>query len=425
MKQSRTVLPCPRVESPRHLPLVDLLVDARTELFELAVRSGLKVLETMLEEDRTAVCGPRYAHVADRAASRAGTVSSEVVLGGRKVAVRRPRVRAGGREVPLPTFTAMADVDPLNRRVVEQMLVGVATRRYARSLEPVPATMRSRGTSKSAVSRRFVAKTAAALTAWQTASLEGLDLVGLLIDGVHVAEHCLIVALGIAADGHKHALGLWDGSTENARVCQDLLANLQSRGLRTDRSLLVMLDGSKALRKAVTATFGAAALVQRCQVHKTRNILEYLSDRDRPWAQAILRRAYQGTDDVKTAQRLLLDLARRLEAEYPSAAESVREGLDETLTVLTLQLSPRLRRALATTNAVENLISRIRIVKRNVKRWRGGQMMLRWVAAGILEAATAFRRVKGYADMPTLVNALRSRDRQLGLVTAETDRHVA
>ena len=425
MKQSRTVSPRPRVESPRLLPLVDLLVDARTELFELAVRSGLKVLETMLEEDRTAICGPRYAHVGGRTASRAGTVSSEVVLGGRKVAVRRPRVRAGGREVPLPTFRAMADVDPLNRRVVEQMLVGVATRRYARSLEPVPATLRSRGTSKSAVSRRFVAKTAAELTAWQTASLEGLNLVGLLIDGVHVAEHCLIVALGIAADGHKHALGLWDGSTENARVCQDLLANLQSRGLRTDRSLLVMLDGSKALRKAVTATFGAAALVQRCQVHKARNILEYLSDRDRPWAQAILRRAYQGTDDVKTAQRLLLDLARRLETEYPSAAESVREGLDETLTVLTLKLSPRLRRALATTNAVENLISRIRIVKRNVKRWRGGQMMLRWVAAGILEAAKGFRRVKGYADMPTLVNALRARDRQLGLVTAEADRQIA
>ncbi len=424
MKQSRTVAPLPRVESPRHLPLVDLLVDARADLFELAVRSGLKVLETMLEEDRTAICGPRYAHVAARAAARAGTVSSEVVLGGRKVAVRRPRVRAGGHEVPLPTFAAMADEDPLNRRVVEQMLVGVATRRYARSLEPVPAAMHSRGTSKSAVSRRFVAKTAAQLTAWQTASLEGLDLVALLIDGVHVAEHCLIVALGIAANGHKHALGLWDGSTENARVCQDLLANLQSRGLRTDRSLLVILDGSKALRKAVAATFGAAALVQRCQVHKSRNVLEYLSDRDRPWAQAILRRAYQATDG-KTAQRLLLDLARRLEAEYPSAAESVREGLDETLTVLTLKLSPRLRRALATTNAAENLISRIRVVKRNVKRWRGGRMMLRWVAAGILEAVKGFRRVKGYADMPTLVNALRARDRQLGLVTEHDDRQVA
>jgi putative transposase len=424
MKKSRTIL-CPAaVETHRHLPLVDLLVDARAELFELAVRSGLKVLDTMLEEDRTALCGPRYAHVAQRRAVRAGTVSSEVVLGGRKVAVRRPRVRAEGQEVPLPTFQAMADSDPLNRRAVEQMLVGVATRRYARSLEPVPATMRSRGTSKSAVSRRFVAKTAAQLATWQTASLEPLDLVGLLIDGVHIGEHCLIVALGIAADGQKHALGLWDGSTENARVCQDLLANLQGRGLRTDRSVLVILDGSKALRKAVRATFGEAALVQRCQVHKTRNILEYLSDRDRPWAQAILRRAYQAAD-VKAAHRLLLDLARRLETEYPSAAESVREGLDETLTVLTLKLSPRLRRSLATTNAAESLISRTRHVKRNVKRWRGGQMMLRWVAAGILEAVKGFRRLKGYADMPTLVSALRARDRQLGLVAAEEERQIA
>jgi transposase-like protein len=424
MKQSRTSSPVPGVESPRHLPLVDLLVDARTELFELAVRSGLKVLETMLEEDRTLVCGPRYRHAAGRAASRAGAVCSQVVLGGRKVAVRRPRVRAGGHEVVLPTFTAMADVDPLNRRVVEQMLVGVATRRYARSLEPVPAAVQSRGTSKSAVSRRFVAQTAAQLAAWQTASLDGLDLVGLLIDGVHVAEHCLIVALGIAADGQKHALGLWDGSTENARVCQDLLANLQSRGLRTDRSLLVLLDGSKALRKAVTATFGPAALVQRCQVHKMRNVLEYLGERDRPWAQAILRRAYRATE-LKTAQRLLLDLARRLEAEYPSAAASVREGLDETLTVLTLPLSARLRRCFATTNAAENLISRIRTVQRNVKRWRGGQMMLRWIAAGVVEATKGFRRVKGYADMPRLVTALRARDRQLGLVPAESDRQVA
>jgi transposase-like protein len=398
--------------------LVDLLVDARTELFELAVRSGLKVLDAMLEEDRVALCGPRYAHIADRQASRAGTVSSAVVLGGRKVVVRRPRVRAEGQEVTLPTFQAMADVDPLNRRVVEQMLVGVATRRYARSLEPVPATMRSRGTSKSAVSRRFVAKTTAQLAAWQTASLERLDVVGLLIDGVHIAEHCLIVALGIAADGQKHALGMWDGSTENARVCQDLLANLQSRGLRTDRSVLVILDGSKALRKAVRATFGDAALVQRCHVHQTRNVLEYLSDRDRPWAQAILRRAYQATD-VKKAQHLLRDLARRLEDEYPSAAESVREGLEETLTVQGLGLSERLQRSLTTTNAAESLISRTRHVKRNVKRWRGGKMMLRWVAAGVLEAVKGFRRLKGHGDMPTLVATLRARDQRLGLTAAE------
>jgi putative transposase len=423
--KSRIAPRVPQAESPlRHLPLVDLLVDTKTELLELALRSGLRVFTTMLEEDRTALCGPRYAHEPDRPASRAGTTPSEVVLGGRKVAIQRPRVRTSAGEVALPTFQTMAATDPLDRRVVEQMLVGVATRQYARSLEPLGPEMESRGTSKSAVSRRFVARTTAQLAAWQSAPLDALDLVALLIDGVHLGDHCLIVALGIAADGQKHALGLWDGSTENTTVCQGLLANLQSRGFRTDRSLLVILDGSKALRKAVRATFGEAALVQRCQVHKTRNILDYLSDRQRPWAQAILRRAYQSAD-AKTAQRLLLDLARRLETEYPSAAESVREGLDETLTVLTLNLSARLRRSLATTNAAESLLSRTRHVKRNVKRWRGGQMMLRWVAAGVLEAVKGFRRLKGYADMPTLVAALRARDQQLGLSVAQEERQIA
>ena len=235
---------------------------------ELAVASGLKVLHTMLEDDRTAICGPRYQHQSERTASRAGTVPSEVVLGGRKVEIRRPRVRAHGEEVGLPTFRAFADTDPLNRRVVEQMLVGVATRQYHRSLEPVGADVPTRGTSTSAVSRRFVAKTAAQLTAWRSTALDALDLVGLLIDGVPIGEHCIVLALGIDRTGRKHALGLWDGSTENAAVCQSLLADLQSRGLRTDRSLLVILDGSKALHKAATQTFGSAALIHRCQVHK-------------------------------------------------------------------------------------------------------------------------------------------------------------
>lgn len=419
--KSRTGILVPQDESiPRHLPLVDLLVDTRTELFELAMHAGLRVFTTMLEEDRTALCGPRYAHQPDRTATRAGTVPSEVVLGGRKVAMPRPRVRAAGHEVPLPTFRTMADVDPLNRRVVEQMLVGVATRQYARSLEPVPAAVISRGTSKSAVSRRFVARTTAQLERWQSQPLDGLDLVGLILDGVHVGEHCLIVALGIAADGGKHALGLWDGSTENAAVCQSLLSNLQSRGMRTDRSLLVILDGSKALRKAVRETFGDVALVQRCQVHKLRNVLDHLPERQRPWVKAILHRAYRHTDGV-AAKRLLQDLVRRLDADYPSAAESVREGLDETLTILALGLSESLRRSLATTNAAESLISRTRHVKRNVKRWRGGRMVLRWVAAGVLEAVKGFRRLKGHKDMPRLVAALRARDQQLGFVvnTAE------
>jgi len=419
-RECRTVDRSHQVDSgQRHLPLVDLLVDTRAELMELAIASGLRVLTTMLEADRTAICGPRYAHQTERDASRAGTVPSEVVLGGRKVALRRPRVRANGAEVPLPTFQLMASEDPLNRRVVEQMLVGVATRQYARSLEPLPATMPARGTSKSAVSRRFVVKTTAQLAAWRSTALDAIDLVALLIDGIHIGEHCIIVALGIDHTGAKHALGLWDGSTENAAVCQSLLADLQSRGLRTDRSVLVILDGSKALHKAVTQTVGSAALIHRCQVHKLRNILEHLPEGQRPWVRAIVARAYKQVD-VATARRLLQDLARRLENRYPSAAASVRDGLDETLTILTLGLSDRLRQSLATTNAIASLISRTRHVKRNVKRWRGGQMILRWTAAAILEAVKGFRRLKGHKDMPKLVAGLRARDQQLGLeVSAE------
>jgi putative transposase len=320
------------------------------------------------------------------------------------------------KKVALPTFQAFAATDPLNRRVVEQTLIGVATRQYGRSLEPTGADVRTRGTSKSAVSRRFVAKTAAQLQAWRSTSLDALDLVALLIDGVHIGEHCIIVVLGLDRTGCKQALGVWDGSTENAAVCQSLLADLQSRGLRTDRSVLVILDGSKALHKAVAQTFGQAALIQRCQVHKLRNVLQHLPEGQRPWVRAILTRAYRQAD-VVPARRLLQDLARRLEDRYPSAAASVREGLDETLTVLTLGVSERLRQSLATTNTIESLISRTRHVKRNVKRW-GGQMVLRWVAAGVLEAVKGFRRLKGHADMPKLVAALRARDQQLGFTVS-------
>ncbi len=330
-------------------------------------------------------------------------------------------MRPTAKKSALPTFQAFADDDPLNRRVVEQMLVGVATRQYARSLEPV---RRRRADARHEQERREPP-----LRREDRGAADGLAIDRARrarsrrrcsIDGVHIGEHCIVVALGIDHTGRKHALGLWDGSTENAAVCQSLFADLQSRGLRTDRSLLVILDGSKALHKAVTQTFGAAALMHRCHVHKLRNILEHLPEGQRPWVRAIVARAYKQTD-VATARRLLQDLARRLDDRYPSAAASVREGLDETLTVLTLGLSDRLRQSLATTNAIESLISRTRHVKRNVKRWRGGQMVLRWTAAAILEAVKGFRRLRGHADMPKLVAALRARDQQLGITVSVED----
>ena len=236
----------------------------------------------------------------------------------------------------------------------------------------------------------------------------------LLIDGVQVGGHCIVVALGLDTTGAKHPLGLWEGSTENTTVCQSLLSHLESRGLCTDRRLLVILAGAQALHTAVTQTLGRAALVQRCPVQKRRTVLEYLPEAQRPWVKAILTRAYTHSN-IKTAKRLLQDLARRVDPDYPRAAASVREGLDNTLTVLGLGLSERLPRSLATTNAIESLLSRPRQGKRNVKRWRGGTMVLRWVAAEVLEATTGFHRVNGGKDMPALVAALRARDVRLGL----------
>jgi transposase-like protein len=404
------------ISATRCLPVVDVEINTRTELFDLVVSAGLQVVAALLEEDRRTLCGARYAHDATRQATRAGTVPSAVVLGGRTVALRRPRVRNADGEVPLPTFQALTERDPLTRRAVEQMVLGVSTRRYVRSLEPLPARLRSRSTSKSAVSRRFVARTRAQLATWQTRPLDTLDLAVVFIDGLQFARQCVVVALGIDTTGRKHVLGLWDGSTENTTVCQGLLANLTERGLRTERSRLVVLDGSKALRKAVDQSLGRAAWVQRCQVHKLRNVLGYLPPTRQAAVRAVLQQAYRSTD-VTTATRLLEGLARQLEDAYPSAAASVREGLAETLTVITLGVGDTLRRMLATTNTIENLMSRLRHVHRNVKRWRGRQMALRWAVAGILEAEKGFHRCRGHHDMRALVNALRVRDERLGLTT--------
>jgi transposase-like protein len=400
--------------------VVQVRLDPKRELNELVMQTGLQVLSGMLEADRAAICGPRYRHQPGREASRAGTTPSEVVLGGRRVAIRRPRVRTQGQEVTLPTFAAVSATDPLNARAVEQMLIGVATRRYARSLEPIGSGVLSRGTSKSAVSRRFVAQTGAQLEAWRTRPLDGLDLVALFLDGVVFADHCVIVALGIDSTGRKHPLGLWSGSTENAAVCQTLLGNLRDRGLRTDRSLLVVLDGSKALRKAVRDTFGTAAWIQRCQVHKMRNVLAHLPKGHHARVRAAMQRAYQ-CGDLTRAARLLTGLARQLAPTYPTAAASLEEGLDETLTVLQLPVADRLRRSLATTNAIENVIGHLRYIHHNVKRWRHGRMVLRWASAGFEEAAKGFRRIKGCTELPRVVAILRHRDLELGLSSTKEE----
>lgn len=389
------------------LPLAELV---RDDLRAFVLSAGMQALTAMLENERTELAGPRYRHDPDRQASRGGSVPGKLTLGGRQVTVRRPRVvDRNGDEVPLGTWLGLAAQDPMNERVLEQMTIGVATRKYERSLEPVPAELDSSGTSKSAVSRRFVEITTEKMRQWMARSLAELDVPAIFIDGIHFAEHVVLVALGVDATGQKHVLGLWEGATENGAACRAMLADLVTRGLDAKRTRLFVIDGSGALRSAIRDTFGKRALLQRCQVHKVRNVEGHLPKSKQAAVRASMRQAYEAAK-VETAKRQLENLAKSLDSAHPSAAASLREGLDETLTVMGLGLPRRLERSFSTTNPIESLNDRLRTVARRVKRWRGGDMILRWTAAGVWEASRGFRRLKGHLSMPVLIAALADRD---------------
>jgi putative transposase len=393
----------------------------RDALYDTVMVTGLACVDEVLEAERAALCGARYAHQAERQALRAGHVPSSLVLGGRRVAVSRPRVRSvDGRELKLPSWREWSARDPLEARALEQMVLGVSTRRYGRSLEPLPAAVAARGTSKSAVSERFVYGTERKLGELLSRDLHGLKLVALMIDGVHFGEHVVLAAVGVDERGHKHVLGLREGATENATAVKALLADLAERGLDTERSLLVVIDGAKALHKAVAEVFGRRALIQRCREHKKRNVTDALPERLRAGVRSAMVQAY-ATRDAKRARRLLENLARQLEHQHPGAAASLREGLEETLTVMRLDLPENLERILSSTNLIENLFSRVREIGRRVKRWQGGTMVLRWTAAGVIEAERGFRKLAGYRALPTLVAALRAHDAQLDRSQAKLD----
>jgi transposase-like protein len=276
----------------------------------------------------------------------------------------------------------------------------------------VPEAVEARGDSRSAVSRRFVQATQQRVNEALGRELSALELVVLMLDGLVVGEHTMLIALGIDTAGEKHVLGLHEGATENAEACTVLLTGLRDRGMKTNRSLLVVIDGAKALRKAVRDVFGHRALIQRCQVHKVRNVLEHLPEKDRARVRATLWAAY-GSKSAERARRLLNALARQLEAKHPSAAASVREGLDETLTVLSLGIDGTLLRTLSTTNSIENLNGLVRCRVRNVKRWRTGQMVLRWLVAALDDSAKGFRKMRGFRQLPHLSELLRAHDAKL------------
>lgn len=389
------------------------MLDARATLHDAIVSAGMGVLAAMLEEERVKLCGPRYAHQPCRSAMRAGHTDGELAFGGRRMGVRRPRVRGvDGEEVALETWEQFAKADPLTPRAVEQMVLGVTTRKYVRSIEPAPPGFKSRGTSKSAVSRRFVAATREKLQEMMSRDLSGLKLCATMIDGIHVDEHLVLVALGIDEHADKHILGLYEGATENTASCAGLLSDLEARGVRTDRTMLFVIDGSKALAKAIRAKFGARALIQRCQVHKKRNVEDHLPENMKRNVGRTISAAYQSGNAAR-AKRMLEGLARQLQRKHPSAAASLREGLDETLTVMRFDLPAPLARTLSTTNPIEFINGRIRKTTKNVARWDGGEMVLRWLALALIEASKTFRKLRGHKGMPKLLAALRAHDAKL------------
>lgn len=389
----------------RVLPLLEVVVALKDGLRELVVSSGMQVLEALLEDDREKLCGPKRKQQVEREAYRYGYDHGQLVMGGRKVSVAKPRVRGvNGGEVALPAWEAFRDTDPLNERVVEQMLSGVSTRKYERSLEPLDEQRKAIAVKKSSVSRRFITATSQKVSSFLHRSLAELDLPIIMIDGLHVGEQIIVGVLGIDANGNKHVLGLCDGPSESERVCRELLRGLIDRGLVVDRARLFVIDGSAGLGKAIRQTFGQWALIQRCQLHKMRNVLEHLPERKREWVRAQLRKAWEAASAEK-AKSIMEQLARSL-GDHPSAAASVREGLDETLTLIKLGVTGALYRTLRTTNAIENLQGTIRQVTRNVRRWRNGSMAVRWVATALIEAQERFRRIKGVSDMPRFLNAL-------------------
>ena len=400
-----------------------VMVPSSSEAFEAVQMSvdrfclvaGIEVLQEMMAEDVGALCGRAHGRDAGRTAYRWGTTVGGVSYHGGKVKVARPRVRdLAGREVGLPSWRAVREDDLLRHWAHNLMMLTVSTRKYGRAVRLPEGDLANEpgdGTSKSAVSRRFVALSRKKLWQWLSSDLSELDLLVIQIDGIRVGAHVLVAAIGIDGEGAKHVLAIAEGATENTATVQALLDNLIGRGLDPSVPRLFIVDGAKALSRAIRNTFGPTAAIQRCQVHKGRNITERLDEPLRPSVRKALRQAWE-QDDAERAERLLRNLARRLEHEAPGVAASILEGLDEILTVIRLGLPAELRRSLACTNIIENALGTVRLVSRNVKRWRNAEMALRWTATGLREAQKTFRRLKAYRQLPILRNALHELMRQ-------------
>jgi putative transposase len=402
--------------------LGELVGAAREGLLALSVGLGLSVVHQLMEREVDEVVGPKGKHNPDRTAKRHGHEDGSMTLGGRRVPVSRPRIRTADdeHELPVASYEYFADRDPLTRAVMDRMLAGVSTRGYKVVGEPVGdgVGQEASSTGKSTVSELFIERTRTALSELMSRRLDDVRLAVMMLDGLEIAERTHVVALGISTEGVKIPLGLWEGSTENATLVSMLLADLVDRGLDPGQAILFVIDGGKALRKAIKGVFGEHALVHRCHRHKERNVCDLLPERERPMILVRIRGAWALTDHHLARERLEL-LASELERTWPDAAASLREGMDDTLTLMRLGIGGQLAKTLASTNPCESMIEIVRYTQRNVKRWQDGDMRKRWTATGMLIAEQQFRRIIGYRDLAKLVIAIERHT----LLTAEKNRN--
>ena len=387
-------------------------ISTRLSLLQFIFEQGLSSLRDMMHLEAEHLAGPKGKHQRERTHNHWGYAPAEMPLGGRKVTIARPRVRTkGGREETLPCVAAFQNEDALPAHVQEQILAGVSMRSYERSLDEPVENYSSRGSSKSSASRHLVQRTTEKMREYLSRPLGGFDFVALMIDALHFSDTAVVVCLGISMNGEKTPLGIWGGSTENAEVCNSLLNDLLERGLRVDGSILCVIDGGRGIRKSLQSVFGDRAIIQRCQLHKRRNVKDHLPKAKQIYVDKQLAAAYRAKD-YNEAKRKLDDLHAWLcDNGEQEAARSLKEGQDETLTLLRLGMTGMLGRSLVTTNAIENLMGTIRRITRNVKRWRDGDMVHRWVAMAIEEAETKFRKIKGYRQLGQLKSALTKLDR--------------
>ena len=392
--------------------LGELVGAAREGLLALSVGVGLGVVHGLMELEVDDVVGPKGKHNPERTAKRHGHERGSMTLGGRRVEVRRPRMRTADdeHELRVGTYEYFADRDPLTRAVMDRMLAGVSTRKFQVVGEAVGDDVEasSRSTSKTSVSEMFIERTATALQELMSRRLDDVRLAVMMLDGIELADRTHVVALGITTEGVKIPLGLWEGSTENATLARALLADLVDRGLDPEQAILFVIDGGKAIRRAIRDVFGEHALVHRCHRHKERNVCDLLPERDRDRIRVRIRGAWSLENPDLAKQRLEL-LASELQRTWPDAAASLREGLDETLTLMRLGITGQLAKTLRSTNPCESMIEVVRYTQRNVKRWQDGDMRLRWTAAGMLVAEQQFRRIVGYRDLAKLVIAIEHR----------------